>query len=68
MYALSGKRPPVMRFAKRRDPSRRAIKPDTTIIFEPTAGNWRERLKALKAAQQAEQVRDGCVPSKQERQ
>jgi hypothetical protein len=57
-----------MRFAKRRDPScRRTIKPDTTIIFDTATGNWRERLKALKAAQQSESSRDG-LPSKQERQ
>jgi len=44
-----------MRFVKRRDPSARPTKPEGVIIFyNATMRNWRERVKALKAAQEAE--------------
>jgi hypothetical protein len=57
-----------MRFVKRRDPaSRPANKPEGIIIFQGAAArNWRERVRALKAAQDAEQLKDGAV-AKQER-
>jgi len=48
-----------MRFVKRRDPAARpAAKPEGVIIFQTTTRNWRERVKALKAAQEAEPVKD----------
>jgi hypothetical protein len=49
-----------MRFVKRRDPAcRRPAKPEGTIIFHTAAtANWRERVRALKAAQELEQSKD----------
>lgn len=48
-----------MRFVKRRDPAVRPVaKPDGVIIFQTTTHNWRERVKALKAAQEAGQAKD----------
>ena len=56
-----------MRFVKRRDPmARPAIKPEGVIIFQGTTRNWRDRVKALKAAQDAEQIKDDIL-AKQER-
>ncbi len=57
-----------MRFARRRDPSARpAAKPEGIIIFQTPTRDWRERLKALKAAQEASQGKDENGLPKQER-
>ncbi len=57
-----------MRFVKRRDPAARpAVKPDGVIIFQTTTRNWRERVKALKAAQDAEQGKDEMALAKPDR-
>ncbi len=57
-----------MRFVKRRDPTARpAIKTDGIILFDHATRDWRERVKALKAAQQAEQGKDEGTLSKQDR-
>jgi hypothetical protein len=57
-----------MRFVKRRDPaSRPTIKPEGIIIFQSTTRNWRERVKALKAAQDADQGREEPIPPKPDR-
>jgi hypothetical protein len=47
-----------MRVAKRRTlETRPAIKTGAIIVFQTPASNWRERVRALKAAQDA--ARDG---------
>ena len=44
-----------MRFAKRREHTPRPnVKTDGLIIFQASTQNWRERVKALKAAQEGE--------------
>ena len=54
-----------MRFVKRRDPAcRRAVKPEGTIIFHTATGDWRQRVKALKAAQETEQSKEDSSLSK----
>jgi hypothetical protein len=58
----------VMRFVKRRDPSARLpIKPEGNNLFDHATRDWRERLRALNAAQQAEQSKDDGSLSKQDR-
>jgi hypothetical protein len=58
----------VMRFVKRRDPAARpAAKPEGVIVFQSTTRNWRERVKALKAAQEAEQVKEDGALAKSDR-
>ena len=46
-----------MRILRRRDHAARpaANKPDGVIIFQASAQNWRDRVRALKAAQSPEQ-------------
>ncbi len=59
-----------MRFVKRRDPaSRPAIKPESLILFQGARQNWRERVKALKAAQEqeAEHAKDDGFLARPER-
>ena len=57
-----------MRFVKRRNPtSRPAVKPEGVIVFQSTTRNWRERVRALKAAQEAEQHKDEGPLFKQDR-
>jgi hypothetical protein len=57
-----------MRFVKRRDPTvRLAAKPEGVIIFQSSSRNWRDRVKALKAAQEAEQGKDDGALSKPDR-
>ena len=47
-----------MRFTKRRDHATRpATKTDGIILFQNNSQNWRERVKALKAAQNADQTK-----------
>jgi hypothetical protein len=44
-----------MRFVKRRNPATRpAVKTASLIVFRNATQNWRERIKALKAAQEAQ--------------
>jgi hypothetical protein len=57
-----------MRFVKRRDPAARpTVKPEGIIIFQSATRNWRERVKALKAAQEAEQIKDESAMSRPDR-
>ncbi len=57
-----------MRFVKRRDPAARpTIKPQGIIIFQGATRNWRERVKALKAAQEAEQGKEDAFLTKPDR-
>jgi hypothetical protein len=46
--------------------ARPAVKPEGVIIFQGSTRNWRDRVKALKAAQDAEQNKDGIL-TKQDR-
>jgi hypothetical protein len=57
-----------MRIMKRREPSARpAVKPENLIVFQDATKNWRERVKALKAAQAAEQCKPDTEVFKPER-
>jgi len=57
-----------MRLGRRRDPQARpAAKPEHIIIFQSSLRNWRDRVKALKAAQDAGQAKDDAGPQRQER-
>jgi len=48
----------MLRFVKRRNPALRPpIRPDGIILLEGATRNWRERLKALKEAQEIEESR-----------
>jgi hypothetical protein len=52
-----------MRFVKRRDPATRpTVKPQGVIIFHTATANWRDRVRALTAAQAAEQNKDSATP------
>jgi len=53
-----------MRFVKRRDPATRpAVKTEGIIIFHTAATqNWRDRVRALTAAQATEPTKDATVP------
>jgi hypothetical protein len=54
-----------MRVAKRRTlETRPAIKAGTIIVFQAQASNWRERVRALKAAQDAARDRGDAPASK----
>jgi hypothetical protein len=57
-----------MRFVKRRGPAaRNTVKSsECIIIFDSATRNWRERVKALKASQEAGQSKDDEMLSKQE--
>jgi len=57
-----------MRFVKRRDPATRpAAKPEGVIIFHNNTRNWRERVRAMKAAQEAEPVKEDAILAKPDR-
>jgi hypothetical protein len=43
------------------------LKPEGVIIFRSSSRNWRDRVKALKAAQEAEQGKDDGALSKPDR-
>jgi hypothetical protein len=57
-----------MRFVKRRDPAcRPAIKPAAIILLDGATRAWRDRVKALKAAQDADQNKEDTGIVKQNR-
>jgi len=57
-----------MRLGKRRGQLNRPVgKPDTILIFQNSLRNWRDRVKALKAAQDAGQGKEDAGFPKPER-
>jgi len=55
-----------MRLGKRRGHvARPSAKPETLIVFQSSLRNWRDRVKDLKAAQDAGKGKDDAGPSQQ---